>query len=163
MNNKVVIVSILIAVVLVSGCINSEIGNLNKIINDLSNDIVNGDTNYNNAVNSLNSKDYTNAESSIFNASTSYTNSFNKVSEAIKDAEGLNNTLYLNYLNIVKEEIQLKLNATNQLQLAVQSYKNGAAESGNTYSDKASAAMTQALIKQKERAEIAKNNPDKFN
>lgn len=163
MNNKIVIVGILIAVVLVSGCINSEIGNLNKIINDLNKDIVNGDANYNKAINSLNSKDYVNAESSIFNASTSYTNAFNKVSESIKDAEGLNNTLYLNYLNIVKEEIQLKLNATNQLQLAVQSYKSGEADSGNTYSDKAIIAMTQAIIKQKERSKIAKNNPDKFN
>lgn len=163
MNNKIVIIGVLIAVVFVSGCINTEMDNLNKIVNDLSDDIISGDTNYNNAINSLNSKDYTNAESSIFNASTSYTNSYNTVLEAIKDAERLNNTIYANYLNIVKSEIQLKLNATNQLQLAVQSYKSGGVEDGNSYSDKASVTMTQALIKQKERASIAKNNPDRFN
>ncbi len=164
MNKKnIIIIFVLLVTVSISGCINSSIDDINKIIPQLSQDIINGDNNYNDAVNYVNNRDYDTADEKTKLAITNFNNGQNKILEIDQYLENVNETIYIQYLNLVKEELSLKENATSNLQLAIQFFQAGNNETGNSYVSTANSLMDQAVIIQKERDALVQNYPAKFN
>ena len=163
MNKKIIIVIIvLLATVSVSGCIKTPMDNINNIIPVLSQNIETGDTNYNEAVTYLNSHNYDLAEEKVQTSSNNFLEAKNKMLEINKYNENINNTLYLQYLSLIEEELNLKENATSNLQLAIQNFKKGNKVVANNYVSTANKLMNQGISIQNQRNNLVKNNPDKF-
>ena len=161
MNKKIVIIIVLFVTVAVSGCINSPIDNINTVIAKLSQNIVGGDSNYNEAVNYVNSHNYYVADQKVKISLESFTEGQNRIL-SIDYVNELNDTVYIEYLNLIKEELSFKRNATVNLQLAIQYFKSGDNKTANGYVTKANSLMIQGVSVQKQRQNLVINNPDKF-
>lgn len=159
--NKKIIIIVLFATVAISGCINSPLDNINIIMPKLSQNIVDGDSNYNEAVIYTNNKNYDAADQKIKKSIASFNEGQNKLL-SIDNTNELNDTIYIQYLNLIKEEISLKQNATADLQLAIKYFEAGDNETGNQYVTKANSLMTNGVFVQNQRQNLVINNPDKF-
>jgi cellobiose-specific phosphotransferase system component IIA len=163
MNKKIIIIIIvLIASVSISGCINSGIDNINNIVPGLTQSIEDGGLNFNEAVQYSNKQDYVSAEEKIQVASTSFLDAQNKILEIKRYYDDINDTLYLQYINLIEKELELKQNATAHMQLAIQSFRDGKKVLANEYVRKANNMMNEATFIQNQRENLVKNNPDKF-
>ncbi len=163
MNKKIIIVIIvLLATVSVSGCIKTPMDNINNIVPSLNQNIEIGDANYNEAVSYLNLQKYDLAENKIQISSNNFLDAKNKILEINKYTDEINDTLYLQYLSLIEEELNLKENATSNLQLAIQKFKEGDKVSANNYVTTANKLMDQGISIQNQRNNLVKNNPDKF-
>lgn len=163
MNKKIIIVIIvLLATVAVSGCIKAPITNINDLIPRLSHNIESGDANFNKAISYLNQKKYNIAEEKIQTASDNFINAKNKKLEINKYDADINDTIYLQYLDLIEEEINLKEEASSNLKLAIQKFKKGDNSSANIYIIKVNKLMSEGITIQKQRDEIVRNNPTKF-
>lgn len=163
MNKKIIIIiAVLLATVSVSGCIKTPMDNINDIIPNLSQSIETGNSNFNEAVRYSNNHDYNTAEEKIQIASTSFLDAQNKIVDIRKYYNDINDTLYIQYLDLVDEELNLKQNATANLQLAIQSFKNGDKSLANGYVTTANSIMKEAIGIQNQRENLVKNNPSKF-
>ena len=163
MNKKIIIIIIvLLATVSISGCINSPIDNINNIVPSLTESIENGGSNFNEAVQYSNKRDYVNAEEKIQVASTSFLDGQNKILDIKRYYDDINDTVYLQYINLIEEELNLKQNATAYMQLAIQAFRNDNKVTANGYVTKANNMMREAIVIQNQRENLVKNNPNKF-
>ena len=152
----ILIVLILIAVVSISGCINSPIDNINNRMKDLNTDITEGDNDYNAAISSINSRDYASGNNNIQIAKEKFNDAETKLSE-IEDYQ-----VYKEYIDLIKEEVSLKKQASDELYLAIQYYANNDAYSGNSYAKSANNLMKKAVILQGERNQLVEENSEIF-
>jgi len=162
MNKKVLIAIVLLFTIAISGCINSSMDNINIIMPKISEDIVNANDNYNDAVNFVNSHNYDAADSKVKKSTASYNEAQNELL-SIDSIHQLNDTIYDQYIDLISQEISLKQNATLNLQLAIQYFKSGNNETANEFVEKANSQMTQGVSVQKQRQDLVLNYPDKFN
>jgi len=160
MNNKIAIVIVLFATVAISGCINSSLDNINIIMPKLSQNIVDGDSNYNEAVNYVNNNNYDAADQKIKKSISNFNEGQDKLL-SINNINELNDTIYIQYFDLIKEELSLKQNAAANLQLANEYFKSGD-KTANEYVTKANSLMTQGVFVQNQRQSLVVNNPDKF-
>lgn len=161
MNEKVIIAIVLLFTVAISGCIGSPVDNINLIMPKISEDIVSGNDNYNEAVNFVNSRNYDAADQKIKKSTASFTEAQNKLL-SIDSIPQLNDTIYVQYIELIKQELSFKLNATMDLQLAIQYFKAGNNETANEFVTKANSKMSQGVSIQKQRQALVVNYPDKF-
>ncbi len=160
--NIFLIAIILIAVVAVSGCINSPMDNINNNMKELNTDITEGDTDYNAAISYINNKDFTSGTDNIQIAKDKFNDAEEKLSNIEEYKNDLNESIYDDYLDLIKEEVSLKKQASDELYLSLQYYTNNDISSGNSYAQSANSLMNQAVVLQGERNNIVKNNPDLF-
>jgi len=158
----ILIVLILIAVVSISGCINSPIDNVNNRMKDLNTDITEGDTDYNSAVSSINNRDFDSANSNVQIAKQKFDDAGQKLLEIEEYEDDLNESVYKEYIDLIKEEVSLKKQASDELYLAVQYYANNDAYSGNSYAKSSNSLMKKAVILQNERNDLVEENSDLF-
>lgn len=156
------IVLIMIAVVSISGCINSPIDNINNRMKDLNTDITAGDTDYNSAINSINSHDFASGNNNIQIAKDKFNDAESKISEIEEYKNNLNESVYKDYIDLIKEEVSLKKQASDELYLAMQYYTNNDSNSGNSYANSANSLMKQAVILQGERNSLVEENSELF-
>ena len=158
----ILIVLILIAVVSISGCINSPIDNINNRMKDLNTDITEGDTDYNSAISSINSRDFASGNNNIQIAKEKFNDAESKLSEIEEYENDLNESVYKDYIDLIKEEVSLKKQASDELYLAMQYYINNDSYSGNSYANSANSLMKQAVILQGERNKLVEDNSELF-
>lgn len=158
----VLIVLILVAVVSISGCINSPIDNINNRMKDVNTDISEGDNDYNSAIGDINSRDFESGNSNVQISKEKFDDALSKLSEIEEYENSLNETVYKDYLDLIKEEVSLKKQASDELYLSVQYYANGDSYSGNSYANSANTLMNKAVILQGERNQIVEENPELF-
>ncbi|WP_297980735.1 hypothetical protein [uncultured Methanobrevibacter sp.] len=160
--NIFLIALILIAVVAVSGCINSPIDNINNNLKELNTDISEGDNDYNSAINFINSRDYSSGSQNIQIAKDKFDDASIQIQEIEENENSLNESVYKDYIDLIKEEVSLKKQASDQLYLALQYYTNNDISSGNSYATSANSLMNQAVILQNQRNAIVDNNTELF-
>lgn len=160
--NIILIVLILIAVVSISGCINSPIDNINNSMKDLNTDITEGDNDYNAAISSINSRDFASGNNNIQIAKEKFGDAEQKIQEIEEYENDLNESVYKEYIDLIKEEVSLKKQASDELYLAMQYYINKDTYSGNSYAQSANSLMKQAVILQGERNELVEENSELF-
>jgi len=163
MNNKLIFCIVLLGTIFVSGCIlNSPLENINDIMPEIDKDIASGENYYNEAVIAINSKNYVDADTKANLALKKFNSAHEKVLKTSDYYDGLNQTIFIDYLNLLLEEIELKQNATNYLVLATKKYNENNITAGNSYSQQANSKMNAAFEIQNQRMSIVKNNPDLF-
>lgn len=162
MNSKLVFFIVIVGTIFVSGCVSTSLDNINSLMPDINSQIENGNIYYNESVVALNNKNYSEADTKANLAIKEYTKAKENVLETNKYFEGVNQTIYIEYLDLVKNEINLKNNASSNILQASKYYKENNIPQGNSYSEIANSKMNEALDIQNERNTLVKENPDLF-
>ena len=159
-----VIIFIIILIVFSGAVIylyNSE-SNMNHFMPDISSSIVAGDSDYNSAVDLLNSKNYSEANNKAISAKNNFNQSMIQLSDIKDNFTSDTDDVHKNYINTVLNELQLKINATDYLLEAIDNFKDSKNSTGNDYSNQANNLMKDALEFQNVRNNLVKDNPDLF-
>lgn len=129
---------------------------------EISDSIVQGDQDYNESVELLNSKDYEQANQKAKSAGDNYNNSLHKL-ESIRDnfEKDLNN-VHKNYIDTTISELKIKLKAVDELKESIYYLEMYYNYTGSSHGTEANDLMSQALNFQHERNNIVQENPQFF-
>ena len=155
----VVLVSISVAIV----SMDSSMDDINKVIPEISENIVQGDMDYNESVELVNEKYYLDSMSKATSAEENYNSSLNKLLDIQNRFDNELNSVHKDYINTVVTELKLKLNATENLKLSIECFEENSNYTGSNYGFEANDVMDQAVRYQNQRNEIVQDNPNLFN
>lgn len=129
---------------------------------DISSSIVAGDSDYNSAVDLLNDKSYNEARNKAISAENNFNQSRIQLLDIKDNFTSDTNDVHKNYINTVIKELELKINATENLLESIDYYKNYQNSTGNDYSSRANELMNEALDFQNVRNNLVRENPNLF-
>jgi len=163
-NYSKVIIFIVILIVFSGAVIylyNTE-SSMNEAMPDISSSIVAGDSDYNSAVDLLNDKSYNEARNKAISAENNFNQSRIQLLDIKDNFTSDTNDVHKNYINTVIKELELKINATENLLESIDYYKNYQNSTGNDYSSRANELMNEALDFQNVRNNLVRENPNLF-
>ena len=142
--------------------IDSSVDNINKTMPEISDSIVSGDKDYNEAVLLVNDRDFDGADAKADSARNSYEDSLNKLND-IRDkfSEDISD-VQKDYIDTVISELNLKIQAIDKLKLSVENLRVYANYTGTNYASEANDLIYEAVQYQNERDAIVKDNPNLF-
>lgn len=162
MDNKIIILGIMILVIFLSGCIQSDTSKIDGVSTSINTHLKNGDNNFNNAGTDANKFLYTKALKESDNASSEFNQAKSLASQGFTYAQNSNDTVYVNYMQLVLNEIDAKINATNELKTAIPYLMDNDTINANTHVSNANGFMNKATTFYDQRQDIVKQNPTKF-
>ena len=165
MSSYIKLIIFVVVLVLVSTAIlfvDSSTDNMNKSMHEISDGIVQGDSEYNEAVELTNSKYFYDSMEKAESAENNYNRSLSKLLEIQSDFSADVNSVHQEYINTVIQEVQLKLEAVGLLKEAIECFEIESNYTGTNYGYEANDVMNQALEYQKQRDLIVSNNSDLF-
>lgn len=142
--------------------IDSSTDNINKSMQDISDGIVNGDSDYNEAVELTNNKYFNDAMEKAESAGYNYNKSLSKLTDIQNNFSADVNSVHQEYINVVIQEVQLKIQAVDLLKAAIESFEIESNYTGTDYGYQANDIMSQAKAYQDQRDLIVSDNPDLF-
>ena len=140
----------------------SSESSINAVMPDISDSITSGDSDYNQAVDLLNGKNYDESKNKAISAKNNFNQSIIKLESIRDNLTSVDDDVHKNYINTVLSELELKMNATDYLLDAIDCYKSYRNSTGNSYAYEANELMNQALEFQNVRNDLVKKNPDLF-
>lgn len=146
-----------IAIVYVGFSMNS----LDNSMAEISDNIANGDKEYNDAVNLINNKNYDDALEKVLYAS----DNFNKSSRdllVIQNSSDNFKEVHKEYIVTIIDELELKQDAASNLVHAIYYFKNNDNSTGSSYGNKANSLMDEAIQYQDARNKLVNDNPNLF-
>ncbi len=152
----------LTAVIIVSGCIDSDVGNINAQAININNHVKTGDQYYNQSSSDTNNLLLTKALSESNNASYEYNQSQTAAQGALNTAQNSNNAVFVEYLQNILYEVQAKLNATSELKIAINYLKTNDTSDADNHLQTANDYMNKALQYENTSENIINQNPSKF-
>jgi hypothetical protein len=169
MRNKIILIGVLLMVIAISGCINSDMDAINQIMPGLGDNIGSGDSNFNAAVNilnsNLNSNNTDSAYSKVNMAIDKYNSAKSNIADIQKYSKNLNDTDYKEYIDLILDELDFKINASSNL-LSLSKIPPSQVESQidtyNKYVMDINYYMGEGVKIQKQRNSLVKNNLAKF-
>lgn len=142
--------------------IDSSVDNINKTMPEISDLIVNGDKDYNEAVQLLNDRDFYNAMAKAESAGNNYENSLSKLQDIKNEFSDDINDIQKEYIDTVINELNLKIQAVDKLKLSIENLQVYSNYTGSTYGSEANDLIYEAVQYQNERDSIVKDNPNLF-
>ena len=142
--------------------IDSSTGSMNKSMKDISDGIVHGDSEYNEAVNLVNNKSFYEGMVKAESAEKNYNNSLSKLLEFKSNFSSDVNSVHQDYIDTVIKELELKLEAVGLLKKAIDCFKVNENATGTNYASQANDLIYQAKQYQNQRDEIVADNPNLF-
>ncbi|WP_407424436.1 hypothetical protein [Methanobrevibacter sp.] len=142
--------------------IDSSIDNMNKLMPEISDGIVKGDNDYNEAVDLLNDKNYNESMNKAIAAGNNYNGSLSKL-HILKDnfTSDVNN-VHKDYVNNAISELELKLLAVDKLKESIDYLESQYNYTGSNYGFEANDYMDQAVKYRDARDSLVKDNPNLF-
>ena len=165
MSSYIKLIIFVVVLLLISTAIlfvDSSTDNMNKSMHEISDGIVKGDSDYNEAVELTNSKYFYDSMEKAESAGDNYNRSLSKLLEIQADFSADVNSVHQEYINIVIQEVQFKLQAVDLLKEAIGSFEIESNYTGTNYGYEANDMMNQAKEYQNQRDLIVSNNPDLF-
>jgi len=155
-----IVVLLLISVAIVF--IDSSMDNINQSMPEISDGIVQGDEDYNESVELLNTRSYDEAGQKAKSAGDNYNNSLHKL-EMIQDKYDKDmNEVHKDYLSTTIDELEVKLKAVEELNEAIYYLEMHYNYTGSTHGSEANDLMINAVNYQNKRVNIVQENPDLF-
>ena len=143
--------------------IDSSMDNINQSMPSISDGIVQGDKDYNESVELLNSRYFNDANDKAISAGDNYNNSLKKLND-IKDKFNKDlNEVHKEYIDAAINELELKLKAVDELKESIYYLQNYYNYTGSTHGTQANELMYDALQYQNQRNGMVQENPDLFN
>jgi hypothetical protein len=162
MDNKIIIWGLVIIVVFLSGCIQSDSSQIDVLATSINTHLKNGDGDYNTAGIDTNEFLYSAALDECNNASSEYNQAQSLANQGLTYAQNSNDTVYASYMQSVLNEIDAKINATNELKTAIPYLQDNNTVNANIHSSNANGYMDDATTFNNQRENIVKQNPTKF-
>jgi hypothetical protein len=162
MDNKIIILGLVIIVVFLSGCIQSDSSQIDVLATSINTHLKNGDGDYNTAGIDTNEFLYSAALDECNNASSEYNQAQSLASQGLTYAQNSNDTVYASYMQSVLNEIDAKINATNELKTAIPYLQDNNTINANIHSSNVNGYMDDATTFNNQRENIVKQNPTKF-
>lgn len=162
MDNKFIILGMVTLIIFLSGCIQSDASKIDGLSTSINSHLKKGDDFYNNAGYDTNKYLYDMALSNCENATSEFTQARNYADEGLTYAKNSNDTVYLNYMQNVVNEIDAKMNATNELKTAIPYLSDNDTSNANSHIGDANSFMEEATNFNSIREQIVKDNPSKF-
>jgi hypothetical protein len=160
---KIIIIFVLvILVVSLSGCLSTQVAQIDQLADTINDHIISGDNYFNQAATSINKYQYEDAQSQADNASSQFNLAKTSAQEALIYSKNLQDQVYITYMQITLQELDAKINATNELKVAIPLFSRNDTKTGNTHVDLANQYMDTSLEYQKQREDIVQQNPTKF-
>jgi hypothetical protein len=156
----------IVALLLISAAvvfIDSSMDNINQSMPDISDGIVQGDKDYNESVELLNSKYFEKSSQKAISAGDSYNDSLHKLEQIRQKYDKDLNDVHKDYIDTTINEIELKLKAVDELKEAIYYLRNYYNYTGSSHGTEANDLMSNAIKYQDERNGIVRENPDLFN
>ena len=143
--------------------IDSSMDNINQSMPSISEGFVQGDKDYNESVELLNSRYFNDANDKAISAGDNYNNSLKKLND-IKDKFNKDlNEVHKDYIDAAINELELKLRAVDELKESIYYLQNYYNYTGSTHGTQANELMYDAVEYQNQRNGIVQENPDLFN
>ena len=142
--------------------VDSSIDNINDSMPAISNSIVQGDKDYNESVELLNNRNFEESSQKAQSAGDNYNNSLNKLRDIQNKFDKDLNNVHKQYISVTIQELQLKLNAVEELEESIYYLRNYYNSTGSSHGSEANDYMYDALNYQNQRNEIVKNNSKLF-
>lgn len=162
MKNKIVILVVMIIVIFLSGCIQSNTSQIDALASTINNHIKNGDQYYNKSGQAVNQFQYSTALSYCNNASYEFNQAQTSAKQGLTYAHNSNDTVYVNYMQDVVNELDAKINATEELKTAISYLRDNDSVNANIHIGNANDLMNNAVQFNNLRQQIIKQNPTKF-
>ncbi|MDO5836194.1 MAG: hypothetical protein Q4P17_06765 [Methanobacterium sp.] len=162
MRKIIPILVLMIVTVSLSGCLGTQIAQIDQLTESINDHIKSGNDYFNQAATSTNKYQYSSARSQAENASSEFNQARTTSQEALIYSKNLQDQVYITYFQITLQELDAKINATNQLIVAIPLFARNDTRTGNTHVDSANQFMKQSLEYQKQREELVQQNPTKF-
>ena len=135
---------------------------MNELMPVISENIVNGDNDYNDAVNLVNDKNYAEAMNKAMSAGNNYNSSLNKLYILKNNFTSDVNLVHKQYINNTINEVELKLLAVDNLKEAIECFEIEYNYTGTQYGYEANSYMDQSLEYRNARESLVSENPNLF-
>lgn len=162
MDNKIIILGMVTLIIFFSGCIQSDASKIDDLSSTINDHLKKGDDFYNNAGYDTNKYLYDMALKNCDNATGEFTQARNYADEALTYAKSSNDSVYLDYMQNVVNEIDAKMNATNELKAAIPYLMDNNTSNANSHIGDANDFMDEAKNFNSMRVQIVNSNPSKF-
>ena len=164
MSSYIKLIIFIVVLILISAAVlfvDSSTDDMNKSMQSISNGIVNGDNDYNEAVELVNSKYFSKGMEKAESASDNFNSSLDKLLQ-IRDNSPDINDVHKEYIDTVIMEVEFKLQAVSLLEEAIECFEIHSNYTGTNYAYQANDVMNQAVEYQNIRDSIVVNNSDLF-
>lgn len=160
------LIIIILVLVLISAAIvliDSSVDNINKTMPEISDAIVKGDSEYNEAVDLVNEKYFQDSMDKAVSAENNYNNSLNKLLDIQDKYSSDVNEVQKEYISKVVKELELKIQAIGKLKDSIECFEVESNYTGTNYASEANDLIYEATQYQNERDAIVSDNPNLFN
>lgn len=165
MSNYTKVIIFILILILISAVIvfiDSSIDNMNKTMPDISDGIVNGDNDYNEAVDLVNNKNFAESMNKADSAEDNYNKSLDKLKLIKNNFSSDVSDVHKSYINTVIDEVELKIKAVGKLKDSIECFESNYNYTGTNYASEANDYIYNALQYQNERNSLVKDNPNLF-
>lgn len=155
----------ILALIVISAAIvliDSSVDNINKTMPDISDAIVAGDSDYNEAVQLVNDKYYQRSMDKAVSAGNNYNDSLHKLQDIKTEFSQDINDIQNEYIDTVITELELKIQAVDKLKDAIECFEAYSNSTGTSYASEANDLIYEATTYQNQRDTIVKENPNLF-
>lgn len=142
--------------------IDSSTDNINKSMPEISSGIVQGDADYNEAVDLVNNKNFYESMEKAQSAGENYNKSLLKLHEIQNNFSADVNSVHQEYITTAINEVEFKLKAVDLLKEAIECFEVNSNYTGSNYGFEANDAMNQALEYQHHRDSVVSDNQNLF-
>ncbi|WP_407375707.1 hypothetical protein [Methanobrevibacter sp.] len=164
MSSYIKLIIFIVVLLIVSTAIvfvESSTDNMNKSMQAISDGIVQGDSDYNEAVDLVNSKSFYDGMEKANSAGEHFNSSLKMLNE-IRDSSSDINAVHKQYIDTVITEINFKLQAVDLFKEAIECFEIQSNYTGSNYAYQANDMMIQAKEFQNQRDMLVQNNSDLF-
>ena len=165
MSSYIKLIIFIVALLVISTAIlfiDSSTDNMNKAMPEINDGIVNGDNDYNEAVDLVNSKYFYDGMEKAESAGNNYNKSLNNLLALQDNFASDVNSVHQDYISTLINEVEFKLKAVELLEEAIECFEIESNYTGSNYGFEANDAMNQALEFQNQRNLMVNDNPNLF-
>ncbi len=165
MKNKILplfLVMIILSVVAISGCTQYGASDINGISSTINDHLKKGDNYYNKAALDSNSYDLDNASLNVNNALTEFNSAKSSAQQALNYAQNSKDSVYIEYMQNTVVEIDARVNATLELQQAINYFQQKNSTMGNNHVSLANQYMDRSIQYKTKNDDLIQQNPSKF-
>lgn len=165
MKNKILplfLVMLVLSIVAISGCTQSDASNINGLSSTINDHLKKGDDYYNKAVSDSNRYDLNNASLNVNSALTEFNSAKSSAQQALSSAQNSKDNVFIEYMQNSVGEIDARVNATLQLQQAINYFEQKDSVTGNNHVLLANQYMDRSLQYKTKNDKLVQQNPSKF-
>lgn len=165
MSGYIKLIIFIVVLLLISAAvvfIHSSVDNINESMPQISDSIVQGDKDYNESVELLNSRNFEESSQKAISAGDNYNDSLKKLSQIRDKYDKDLQEVHKDYIDTTINELEIKLKAVDELKEAIYYLEMYYNYTGSTHGTEANDLMVDALKYQDERNSIVQENPKLF-